>query len=203
MILWNIYPIGGIMNNSLDMKKESLMAFGKNWGYFLAWGIALIILGIVALYFTTATTLISVALIGVLLFISGVVVIVDTFQFWWGKWKGFIWHFLIGALYLIAGIILLSGPILGAMSLTLFLGSFFVIVGIFRIIYSIAVRMTKWGWNLVSGIISLVLGLMILSEWPGSSLFILGLFVGIDLLMIGWTYVMVALAAKGLAKNSQ
>lgn len=187
------------MSNLLNMNRDVIASFGKNWVYFLLWGLALIILGLCAIYFATATTLISVVIIGILFFIAGIVVIIDTFQFWWRKWSGFSWHLLMGLLYLIAGILLFSGPLLGAVSLTLFLGSFFLVIGIFRIIYSLSVRFPKWGWNLFSGIISVILGCLILAEWPESSLFIIGLFVGIDLLVIGWTYVMVALTAKSLS----
>lgn len=186
---------------SKSFKDDIRLSFGQNWGFFFAWGISLFILGLIAIYFAAATTLISVVIIGILFLIAGVVVITDTFQFWRGKWGGFSLHLLMGLLYLAAGLILILGPTLGAVSLTLFLGAFFLVIGIFRIIYSLSHRLARWGWNLFSGIISVLLGILILAEWPASSLFILGLFVGIDLLFIGWTYMMVALAARGLSNR--
>lgn len=191
------------MNYSLKIRKEVLQAFTLNWKFFLIWGLVLIILGALAIYFTTASTLLSVVLIGILLFVAGIVVIMDSFQFWWGKWKGFTLHFLMGLIYFIAGILLFSGPIAGAISLTLFLGIFFLVIGTIRIIYSVAVRFPEWGWNLFGGILSLILGILILAEWPQSSLFVLGLFIGIDLIVLGWTYAMIAISAKAMQEQAR
>lgn len=174
-------------------------AFGQNWGYFLTWGILLIILGLITLYFDTMTTLISVIIIGVMFVIAGIVVIIDSFQFWRDKKAGLLLHLLMGLFYLIAGLILIRGPVIGAISITLVLGVLFLILGLFRIVFSLSHRLSYWGWNLFSGLITLILGIFILIGWPASSLFILGLFVGIDLILIGWAYIMVALAAKNLA----
>lgn len=178
-----------------------LAAFSKNWCWFLLWGIVLLVLGIIALGYTTATTLISVILLGFIIFISGVVIIIDTFTFWWRKWGGFILHLLIGILYLVVGIMFIQSPLSASISLTLLLAILFIIVGIFRIIYSLSIRLPSWGWMLFNGIITLILGILIYSQWPASSLYIIGLFVGIDLIFAGWAYIMASLAARAL-KNS-
>lgn len=172
--------------------------FGKNWGFFLAWGVALVILGLLAISFAAFTTLISVIFIGFLLLFSGVLVIIDSFQFWRGRGASFFLQLLMGILYVAVGLMFIFRPQLGSLSLTLFLGILFVILGVFRIFYSLSFGLPRSGWILFSGIITLILGILILAEWPVSGLFIIGLFVGIDLLFLGINYIMAALIARKL-----
>jgi len=72
--------------------------------------------------------------------------------------------------------------------------------GAFRIGVALSTRMDGWGMLLVSGIITLVLGLMIWNEWPISGIWVIGLFVGIDLIFYGWWLVSLALSVRHLAK---
>ena len=70
--------------------------------------------------------------------------------------------------------------------LTLILGASLLASGIMRIILAFSMKQeTPWIWILLSGVITLLLGLLILAHWPVSSLYILGLFLGIDLVMAG------------------
>lgn len=187
------------MNQSLQTDNLYFASFSKNWCWFFIWGISLFILGILAISFAAFTTLLSVIFLGFILFISGAVIIIDTFTFWWRKWPGFFIHLIMGILYAIVGLILINNPVWGSVSLTLLLAVFYVIVGLFRIIYSQSIRLPKRGWSLFNGIIALILGGLILAQWPASSLFIIGLFVGIDLLFSGWGYMMAALSARSLS----
>ena len=68
--------------------------------------------------------------------------------------------------------------------------------GLFRIIGSLMYQFPHWGWTLVGGIINLALGIMIWEQWPEASLWVIGLFIGIDLIFTGWTWVMLALSVK-------
>lgn len=181
---------------SLRMSNLDATSISKNWGWFLVWGIALVVLGMFAISAAAMTTLLSVIFIGFLLLISGAFIIIDTFTFWRGKGSGFFLHLMMGLLYLAAGVILIGNPVQGSVSLTLLLGVLYTCLGIFRIFYGINYRMLRWGWSLVSGIVTLLLGILILASWPDSSLFIIGLFVGIDLLFCGWAYIMVAFMAR-------
>ncbi len=182
--------------NRFRFGPEIMGDFGKNWGFFLAWGVALVILGLLAIAFATFTTLVSIIFIGFLLLFSGILVIIDSFQFWRGRGASFFIQFLMGLLYAIVGILFIENPKLGSMSLTLFLGILFIILGVFRIFYSLSFGLPRSGWVLFSGIITLILGILILAEWPVSGLFIIGLFVGIDLLFLGINYIMAALVAR-------
>lgn len=182
----------------IGFRDTHLPAFGKNWGLFLLLGIALIILGCVAISAATLTTLLSVVLLGVIIFISGIVITIDTFTFWRGKWSGFFLHLLFSILYLAVGVMLIKNPVEGSISLTLLLGVFYLVIGVFRVASYTALRTPSWGWGWLNGVISLILGVLILTNWPMSGLYIIGLFIGIDLVFCGWTYVMASLAARKL-----
>jgi uncharacterized membrane protein HdeD (DUF308 family) len=187
---------------STELSNEARATLHKNWGWFLLWGILLFILGLCAISLSSLTTIVSVVLLGAIILISGIIIIIDTFKFWWGKWLGFFLDLAMGILYVAAGVLLIQRPVLGAVSITLLLGIFYVVVGAFRIIYSLSLRMPRWGWSLLNGIIALILGLLILAAWPSSSLFIIGLFVGIDLLFLGLAYMMISLSAHSYTEPS-
>lgn len=173
-------------------------SYAKNWGWFLLLGIVLVILGIAAVSAAVLTTLISVIFLGSLLLVGGIFVIIDTFKFWWQKWEGFFIHLLMGILYIVAGIVLLQNPVLGSISLTFLLGVFYTLIGLFRIFQSVTFRLIGWGWLLFSGLVSLLLGILILSNWPQASFYIIGLFVGIDLIVAGWVYITISMTSKAI-----
>jgi uncharacterized membrane protein HdeD (DUF308 family) len=172
-------------------------AFGKNWVWFFLWGIALIILGMAAIGAATFTTLLSIVFLGFIILLSGIVIILDSFTFWRNR-KGFVLHLLMGILYIVVGLMLINSPLAGSISLTLLLGFFYLALGLFRLYYSFSLRAPRWGWNFFNGLISTLLGMFILMSWPESSLYIIGLFVGIDLLFCGWAYIMASLGAKSI-----
>jgi uncharacterized membrane protein HdeD (DUF308 family) len=174
------------------------IAFRKNWGWILAWGIALTLLGAMAISASIFTTLISVIFLGIIFTVSGCVMMINTFQYWWHKWKGFSSHLVIALVYLVFGLMLMFTPIPAALSITVLLAVVFIILGFFRIIFSAAFQFPRWGWTFLSGIITLALGIVILAQLPASGLYIIGLFIGIDLFLWGWAYIMLALYAKSL-----
>lgn len=188
------------MSLLLPFDAEHMPAFGKNWSRFFLWGVALVILGCIAISAAAFTTLLSVVFIGFLIFFAGIVTIVDTFTFWRGKWQGFLLHLLIAILYLAVGLMLINNPVEGSVSLTLLLGVFYILAGIVRILFASTLQAPKWGWGWLNGVVTLILGILIITNWPESSLFIIGLFVGIDLLFFGWAYIMSALAARNFVK---
>ena len=60
-------------------------------------------------------------------------------------------------------------------------------------------RIHGWGWQVLSGLVALLLGLFITAGWPASSIWVIGTFIGIDLIFGGWSFIMIALAARRLA----
>jgi uncharacterized membrane protein HdeD (DUF308 family) len=157
------------------------------WGWIVALGVVYLIAGFVALGSVLSATVVSVFLVGIMMIIAGVAEVINAFEVrGWGK---FVLWLLLGALYIIAGLVTFRNPLLAAAVLTLILGVALVASGIMRIILAFSVqREAPWIWVLLSGAITLLLGALILARWPISSLSILGLFLGIDLIFagIGW-----------------
>lgn len=172
----------------------------RNWRWFLALGIALIGLSLFALFWATLTTLVSVEVFGWLLVIGGALSLVHSF--WRRRWGGFFVDMLAGVLYLVTGFMVASNPAAAALMLTLLMAMFFLIGGIFRIVIALSVPMHHWGWLLLSGIVTVLLGVLIWRQWPWSGLWVIGLFIGIDLFFYGWSLVMLALTVRDLPQSS-
>ncbi|MBN9287917.1 MAG: hypothetical protein BGO43_00215 [Gammaproteobacteria bacterium 39-13] len=180
------------------MKNLDLTIYPKNWGWLLAWGIGLLILGALAISAAAFTTLLSIIFLGALFLCGGVVITVNTLQFWRSKGPGFSYNLIMGILYIILGLMFMFSPVPSAVSLTVLLAIFFIFIGISRAIFSLIMRYPSWGWSFASGLITLILGVMIIAEMPASSLFIIGLFVGIDMMFFGWGFIMAALYARSV-----
>jgi uncharacterized membrane protein HdeD (DUF308 family) len=170
-------------------------ALSRNWGWLLAVGILMIILGVFAIGAPVVATIAFQVMLGWLLVIGGIAEAIHAFMA--QNWRGFLFELLSAILYVVVGGLLLFNPLLGAAALTLLLAVFLVVEGIFKIIMALRVRDHRgWGWLLASGILSLILGAMIWAQWPASGLWVIGLLVGIQLLFTGWSLVMLALAAR-------
>lgn len=169
-------------------------ALHRHWIWFLFLGLLLVLLGTVGIVASGLLTLASVLLLGWLLLIAGAAVVLHAF--WARRWSGFFVQLVVGALNLMVGWILLTQPVAGALSLTLLLGVSLVFQGIFRTAVALTAHADGRGWLLFSGLASLILGLMIWSEWPASGVWVIGLFVGIDMLLYGWWLVSLALTVR-------
>jgi uncharacterized membrane protein HdeD (DUF308 family) len=167
----------------------------RHWGWLLAVGILSVILGTIGLGMTWMLTLASVVYFGVLLIVIGVAQLLQTFKS--AGWKGTFLQILIGLLYLAAGIMVVSRPLLASLTLTWALGFALIVVGVMRIVVGMQHRGTSgWGGAVVGGIITLLLGLLILARWPSDALWVIGLFLAIELIVNGYTQILVALAAR-------
>jgi uncharacterized membrane protein HdeD (DUF308 family) len=127
---------------------------------------------------------------GVLLLIAGVTEVVHAVMV--RNLKGFALHLLAATLYLVTGLFMLEDPVRAAAVLTLVLAAGFFVGGLLRIVFSFVIRFPSGGWVLFHGVVDLVLGGLVLREWPESGLWVIGLFVGIDLLFHGWAWVIPA-----------
>lgn len=166
----------------------------EQWGWFLALGIAFIVLGMAVMGASYYTTIFSMILLGAFLVGGGILQIVHGSLA--RKWSGFFLSLLLGILYLAAGAICIFQPAAAAITITLWIAVFCFIVGLFRMIASLVIRFRDWGWVFFNGLITFILGGMIYSSWPISGLWVIGLFIGIDMILAGWTWVVLALSAR-------
>jgi uncharacterized membrane protein HdeD (DUF308 family) len=174
--------------------RHELEAIRANWAWFLALGIILIVIGTIAVGMPFVASLATAVTFGVLLLVGGIAQLVGAF--WTRDWSGFFLSLLMGVLYVVLGLLFVRDPGDALLAMTLLLACVLMVGGLFRIIGSVVYQFPHWGWTLVGGIINLVLGILIWQQWPVSGLWVIGLFVGIDLIFTGWTWVMLALAVK-------
>jgi uncharacterized membrane protein HdeD (DUF308 family) len=160
----------------------------------LALGVVSVIIGILAIVYPEIATWKVVLVLGVLLVVAGVVEVVHAVLV--RNLRGFALHLLGAALYLIVGLFILEDPDRAAVVLTLLLAAAFFVGGVLRIVFSCIAQLPAWPWVLLNGVVNLFLGVLIWRGWPDSSLWVIGLFVGIDLLFHGWSWIMLALTVR-------
>lgn len=161
---------------------------------FMTLGVLMSILGILGIVYATATTMISVAFIGFVLAASGVGHIIHTV--WVRQWKGVFVSLLLGVLSIILGAFCLFRPVESAASLTLLIAAFCLTAGIFRMLTAAFLRFDRWGWIFCNGLITFVLGLIIISAWPISGLWVIGMFIGVEVFLSGMSLILLSMAVK-------
>ncbi len=163
-------------------------------GWLLALGIVLIFVGTFSVAVSVVATLASVLLFGWLLLFTGAME--GAYAFHQSKWTGILLHVVNGVLSVVAGFLLVTNPAGGALVLTLLMAMFFMIGGLFRIITPIVMHLPHREWLLLSGVVTLLLGIYIWRLLPGAAVWVIGTLVGIDMIFIGWSWVMLAMAAR-------
>ena len=158
------------------------------WGWIVALGVVYLIAGIIALGSVVMATIASVYVVGIMMLVAGVFEVIHSFQI--KSWGRFIFWLLLGVLYIIAGFVAFDNPLLTAVWLTLILGAALVASGVMRVFLGFNMQGgSPWIWVVVSGLITLLLGIIILIHWPVSSLWTLGIFLGVDLVFAGASWI--------------
>jgi len=180
-----------------DIRSAVSAAIHRHWGLFLFEGIVLIVLGTLAVLVPAVASVAATVVFGWILLISGVVGLVATFRAQGSP--GFVWSLISALLGIVAGIILLSMPVQGALTLTAVLIAFLLVEGLATVLFALEHRKGssgRWSWVLTSGIVDLVLGVMLLAGLPGTAVWALGLLIGINMIFGGWSLVWMALHAR-------
>ncbi|MGO9318024.1 MAG: HdeD family acid-resistance protein [Terracidiphilus sp.] len=167
-----------------------------SWGWLLAFGIVLAVLGVAAVVRSFSATVVSMVFFGWLLVFAGIAEFVNAFMV--GHWSGFFLHLLAAILLVITGFLLVIRPLISAEVVTLIMSMFFLIGGLYQFIASIWTHLPGWGWQAFSGVISTLMGILLLAQWPFSGLWAIGLFIGIDLILAGSTWIALALNLRKL-----
>jgi uncharacterized membrane protein HdeD (DUF308 family) len=191
------------MSNTADAPKvfgaaSGLQPLRAKSGWIVVLGVIYVVAGLVALGSVVLATVATVFVVGIMMVIAGVAEVINAFQIkTWGK---FLLWLLLGALYIVAGFATFENPLLAAAVLTLLLGFSLLASGIMRIVLAFSMKEgAPWIWVALSGAITLLLGIVILAHWPVSGLYILGLFLGIDLVLAGAGWIAVGLGLRARA----
>ena len=166
------------------------------WGWFLVFGIGVLLLGIAAVVRSVTTTIVSMLFFGWLLVLASGIEIAQAVMV--GRWAGIFQHLLAAVLFAVAGVLLIMRPVRSAEIITVFMAMFFLVGGLFQIVGSLALALPGWGWQLADGIITQALGVLVLAQWPVSGLWVIGLLIGIDLIFYGGAWIALALGLRAM-----
>src|ERR1700690_4331346 len=187
----------GIPHDIPALQAKVSAAVRAHWKAFLIEGILLSILGLAAMIVPPLASLAVTIFLGWMFLVSGIGGLILTF--WARQMPGFWWSLISAVLAIGAGIILLSRPVQGTLTLTLVVGAYFLAEGVATIMYALEHRRElsgRWSWMLIAGLMDLLIAAIIITGLPGSALWAIGLLVGINLLFGGATLIGVALAAR-------
>jgi uncharacterized membrane protein HdeD (DUF308 family) len=167
----------------------------SKWGWFVALGVVLLLLGVLALGDVVVVTLISTIFIGAMLLVGGVFQVVHAFMV--KTWSGFLLSMLGGIVYAVGGLLIMNEPVQGALVITLFLIVALMIGGILRIVVAVRHREINGWWLMaLSGLISVLIGFLLYASFPWSGLWVLGTLIGVELLVQGATWLMFGIALR-------
>ncbi|KFI26746.1 hypothetical protein CDV50_17625 [Haematobacter massiliensis] len=180
---------------TLSPEADDRDAIRKSWGWFLALGILLLVFGFIAAGNLFLATIASTYLVGILMIIAAFAEIIHAFSV--PGWGSKIFAVIAAALYGFAGYFAFSQPLAATATLTLALGALLLATGVIRAFMAFRDRdVIGWGWLLFGGIVTAIAGLLILSGWPGNSVWVLGLVLAVDMIATGIGYIMISLGLK-------
>ncbi|MYT29992.1 MULTISPECIES: DUF308 domain-containing protein [unclassified Streptomyces] len=168
---------------SRSSRRSPAARLGRSFGLLAILGAVLVLAGIVGLVYVGVATLTTMLLFGWLLLIGGVVGLAHAVQ---SRGSNFFWlAVIVAALNIAAGVVVIRRPDAGAAALTMFAALLFLTGGLFRLAGAVVVRGPQFGWTLLQGVIGLLLGILVLADWPQSSLYVIGCFFSLALLFDG------------------
>ncbi|TWI05391.1 HdeD family acid-resistance protein [Aerolutibacter ruishenii] len=179
----------------MNAASESKGNTGTGTGWLLAWGVLLIIAGVLAVMMPAFAALATAMMLGWLLVLGGIFGIVHAVQT--RALEGFGWRLTSGILILLLGILVLVMPMAAVASLALLVGSFLLAGGIVGCVFAFRLKPMKgWGWVLFDGLVSIVLAVLIMIGWPQSSVAFIGLLTGFSLISNGVARIMLRNALR-------
>ena len=174
---------------------EQVQRLKTSWIWLAVLGAISLVGGIFALANPLPATFAAVLLAGWTFLLFGVLQVIQAFRV--RGWPGFLWSLLLGVLTVAVGISLLKNPIAGAVSLTVLVAVLFLVLGVVKVFYGFSLRpVSGWVLAVLSGVLSVVLGFMILSNFPYAAASVLGILLAIELLSNGVFLLMVAFGLR-------
>jgi uncharacterized membrane protein HdeD (DUF308 family) len=172
----------------------------KHGGLLIVLGIVTVILGVLAMGAPLMAGVAVNLMVGAFILVGGIARLIFAFKA--TSWRAGIFGVLIGIVAILVGILMLTRPLLGLASLTLFLAAYFFADGILEIVAAFKHKPEKgWGWVLVGGIAALLLGIMIWRQWPLSGAWAIGILFGINLIFSGMSMIALGSAARAVGSE--
>lgn len=167
----------------------------NNWIWWMIAGVLSLIGGFFALANPLAATLTAELFAGWTFMLVGVLILVSAFND--QGWGARIAAIVLGVFVLIFGINLVANPLAGMITLTVMAGVMLLVVGICRIMLAFATDVSQVRWVMIlSGALSILLGIMIFSNFPQSAAVVLGVFLAVELISNGVSLIVLSLARK-------
>ena len=179
--------------------RHELHHLQSHWKWFLLLGVLLVLCGTVAVVFPIVSTVAVMSVLAAIFLIAGVATIVASFVA--GKWSGMLVHLLFGLLYIAAAFVITERPGVSLVVITVFIAASFIVAGIFRMLAALMIHFPQWGWSLLNGAITTLIGLIVFRQIEQAQFWVVGLLVGLEMLFAGWTWIMVALAIRDLPEH--
>jgi uncharacterized membrane protein HdeD (DUF308 family) len=178
-----------------DQIEELSEAVRENRGWFIALGVLLIIIGIIAIAYPLSATVTLKIFIGWMILIGGIAQVAHAFST--RSWGGFFWDLLIGLLYVFIGAWLAFFPLTGIITLTVMLALMFALEGIMKLLLGFTLRPADgWLWVVLSGLVGVVVGGLLISGLPGTAAWAIGMLVGVNFLFSGLSFIAITMLAK-------
>jgi uncharacterized membrane protein HdeD (DUF308 family) len=184
------------MNQVQVLAIEIPRELAQNWGWFLALGIGLGLLGLLSIVYSIRATVASIYFFGGLLLGAAAIECVNMVMV--GRWSGLFLHLVGALLFGVTGFLLLKHPLISAEGITMLMAAFFIVGGTFEVIAPLITGLPDTGWHVLNGGISILLGILVLAQWPISGLWAIGTFVGIALVFHGITWTKFALGLRAI-----
>lgn len=178
------------------MEQRARRSLRQHWKLFVTEGLMMVIVGLAAVALPNVATLAVDVMIGWLLFVAGLYGLVTRIMqpsapgFWLGT--------LLAVITAALGALLAFFPASGILTLSMALIAYFIAhgIGMFAMAVSMRPESGNWGWLLLAGVVDFVLAALVLSKWPGTATWLLGLYVGLNLMFYGLGLVFAAIGAR-------
>ena len=182
-----------------EIRSKVLGAAAKVPGALIGLGILFIVLGMIGIAGQMMFSFVSVNVLGIFLFAGGVLQGIHAFQS--SGWKSVGIQIIFAILYIAAAFYVWAFPIPALEVITLWLAAIFFVTGVLRLISAFQHRhFNEWIWLVLSSAISILMGVLIMNNFPASSLWLPGLLIAIELLLQGWSLLFLGFAARSLTK---
>jgi uncharacterized membrane protein HdeD (DUF308 family) len=187
--------------NFMMVNSNLLGSSSKNWKWLLIIGVLFVILGTSGIGMAASVTLVSVTFFAWLLLFGGLLLLLQALTLDGVKHR--MMQILVALLYAFSGALIVFNPEVGAGAITALIAMSFIALGLVRIIMSMMLKYNNGRvWLGLSGIISVGLGVYILINLAQSAMLIIGLLISIEMLIAGWSFIMLALMTRRISKSS-